>query len=78
MKLRGHHMAGLDLAQLQEVPRPPVNWTAVLEGNRLVSQEMEVDGLHYDAISFSGGMYSRRGPRMFWNPKLHSVRARIS
>ena len=56
-------MAGLDLAQLQAVPRPPVNWTAVLEGNRLVSQEMEKDGLHYDAISFSGGMYSRCGPQ---------------
>ena len=58
-----HPMAGLDITQLQEVPQPPVNWTAVLEGNRLVNQEMEEDGLHYDAISFSGGMYSRRGPQ---------------
>ena len=63
LELGVHHMAGLDLAQLQEAPRPPVNWTAVLEGNRLVSQEMEGDGLHYDAISFSGGMYARRGPQ---------------
>ena len=40
-----------------------MNWTAVLDGNRLVSQDIESDGLHYDAISFSGGMYNRRGPQ---------------
>ncbi|KAK9840624.1 hypothetical protein WJX81_005218 [Elliptochloris bilobata] len=52
-------LEGLDLTLLQAVPLAPVDWVATLAGHRLVSQEEEVDGLHSDSISFSGGMFNR-------------------